>query len=702
MRKVDETISLLPFIESEEDGFLLDIPLLAHDKKVAQGYSYPFHIADNSQNFSMIVKAGLKVMHADGFKPLFLLTQRDHYPLRPDDLAPFTNAGIDRIWYETILSYSKDKTVFIVPRQLGRDGKATPFTSLFFCKKVKKFFHPPCPECGSRLDLCKDDDLLMKAALFPYATSLKRYLFCPDCAESRGSHEFYQFSRSAEDQVFTKDRFDLLKAFRKLISPPQHSFPCLDCPGHAECYVTGEKAASHISFFSFYPFHMLFFDAEQISAEDFIPLLSGASLEEVNKRPVTFSGTGRENMEGYQQSPHFFFEQEDRFFLEVLFLKLSFFEAFARALYQRLEKKIFPLVQLSARSIWIGSRPQGSILPFFWNFQVRVIDLIVNISGNHFESARIKNNSIHFLTSLWFYTFLVNKTQGPDAVYEITGRLTEKVCEDPLFSHYDAMIKDFPCVALENIFWNPEERSIPSKWHGIWLKTVLTGRSIFDAGKDQSLKDILDQLINKIEILKQDTKEELFSAGGQSAPAVHPPSYEIMEEQPRSAEAPGPSHHEKQAISLILKKLKTKWETLDENSPGQSLPCASTSDDPHADESHPHEPHTDTPHLNDPHPDLDDDVLETIVLSSQEPEPEPFPEPEHKPEPEPDFADALQKTMILSGPVKEPVAEPLIESGFEDMEKTVILSPGTKPEKDAGFFGENEDLDKTVVIPPKK
>lgn len=328
MKKMDETISLLPFIESETDGFLLDIPVLDQDRKVFQGHSSPFQIVNNGQNFSIIVKAGLKVKNSDGFKSLFLLTQRDHYPIDPDDLTPFTNTGIDRIWHETILSYHRDETVFIVPKQLGRDGTATPFKPLFFCKKVKRFFHPPCPECGAELDLCKEDDLLIRSSLSPYSTSLKRYLFCPACSDARGKPEFYQFSRSTKDRIFTKDRFDLIKSFHKLRTSASESFPCLDCPGHAECYITGEKAASHISFFSFYPFHMLFFDAEPINAVDFMPFVSGASVEDPNTASGATSRSNWENILASQQGAHFFFKEEERFFLEVLFLKLSFFEEF--------------------------------------------------------------------------------------------------------------------------------------------------------------------------------------------------------------------------------------------------------------------------------------------------------------------------------------------------------------------------------------
>ncbi|MCD4721635.1 MAG: hypothetical protein K8S13_17495 [Desulfobacula sp.] len=651
MKKMDETISLLPFIESEKDGFLLDIPVLDQDRTGSQGYSYPFQIVDKGQDFSLIVKGGLKVKHSDPFKSLFLLTQRDHYPIHPDDLIPFTNAGIDRIWHETIQSYLVDKNVFILPKQLSRDGKAIPFRSLFFCKKEKKFFHPPCPECGAELDLCKDDELLIRAALSPYSTSLKRYLFCPGCYASKGSHEFYQFSHSAEDPIFIKDRFDLIKDFNKLRSTASGSFPCLDCPGHAECYITGEKASSYISFFSFYPFHMLFFDAEPIKAIDFIPFISGASFEEVDAISSTVSGSSWENTLASQEGSHFFFKDDERFYLEVLFLKLSFFEEFTRSLYQRVEKNIYPLVNLSAQSIWIRPKAPGNILPFFWDFKLSIIDLIANFPKNYIKSTLTKNNSLHFLASLWFYTFFVNKNQGQEKVYETVGRLAEKGLGDSLFSDYNKLTKDFPSVAMENILWNHGSGSIPQKWHEFGLKIILTGLTFFNAGKEQGLKDDLNQLIDRIVNLKQKVKEELFSKGMETVPAGQKVAVSSTEVKSKQDAGQVQLRLEKQAISLILKKLKTKWSAQDENSL-----------------------------------DLDDDVLETVVLSSREMDYDM------------DFDDNIEKTMIIPGPETELSKE----SGFNDMEETIIISPAGNRHQDSEFFGENDDLDKTVVINPKK
>ncbi len=826
MSKKDETISLLPFIESEKDGFLLDIPLHDKDARESRGVSNPFQIVENGQNFSIIVKAGLKANNSDCFKSLFLLTQRDRYPLLPDALARFTNAGIDRIWYETMLSYSTDsrpldafsngKEAFTLPGQLGRDGRAKPFTSLFFCKKIKKFFHPPCPQCGEPLELCQSDELLIESALPPYSTSLKRYLFCPACFAAGGRPKFYQFSHASDDPVYTKDRFELIKDFSRVKSTQMTGFPCLDCPGHAQCYVTGEKAGSFLGFFSFYPFHMLFFDAQPVKAVDFLPLISGASFEEANAAAVAGSHPGShmdwEKHLASGKGSDFFFREDERFGLEVLFLKLSFFEAFVRLLHQRLEKKIFSLVNLSIHSIWIRPRAKGSILPFFWDFNLSIIDLIANTSGNYIESLKTRNLSSHFLGSLWFYVFLVNRDQGRDTVYETLGRLAEKSLEDPVFLDYNELAQAFPSAAMENIFWNPQSGSISQKRHEIWLKIIVAGLGFFDTGRDQSLKENLGQFIGIIETLKQDIQKDLFSRRLETtgpfqdkAPDIVEPdivesaesvvsvqSMETMESsEPQSGEEMNSESlgRERRAISRILRQLRAEWAARDttaeacptqatsveaslretaslkahltgapaiEAGPEESRLEKSRLEKSRLEESGSDEVGSEAANTDKAPPNEDGDVLETIVLSSpdeeihqevqeiqEKSEPESNVEQESRTRPKetmpqvedtqsaetgpspmadvdatppapghplaadvdqaPDvgFDDFMEKTMILPGAAMESVPE----KGFDDMEKTVILSPGSpgeKEQKNQGFFGEEDDLDKTMVIPPKK
>jgi hypothetical protein len=639
---MDKTISLLRFIESERDGFLLDIPAFNQARIPGHSDSSPFHVLDSGQNFSIVIKSGLKTKHSKKFKPLFLLTQRDHYPIPPDDLNPVTNADLDRIWFETIEFYSTDNTAFSIPYESGNDGKPAQFSPLFFCKKQAKFFHPPCPECGEPLDICKDDRLLKNAVLFPYHTSLKRYLFCPGCHKADGNQIFYQFSRSPDDLVFVKDRFDLIRDFNKLRSTASGNFPCLDCPEHSPCYITGEKAVSRIAFFSFYPFHMLLFDAASIKAVDFIPFLSGRSIEESSSVARADSGIF-EPLLAHQGGGSFFFNDEDRFFLEVLYLKLSLLENIARSVNQRVENDMASLIRLSAHSIWITPAPQGAMLPFFWDFTVAIIDLISNSPKTPIDFSLTGNRNLNFMACLWFYTLLVNKNQGPGEVYKRIETLGKHSSKEEYLVHYDTMIQDFPALALENIFWNPRTVLAPEKWKRIWLKTLLTGVDFLKQGNKTDLKTGLTQLTAQIGTLKQEIKEDLFSTRPSAAPRDQG---EKILSPADNIPAKTNTQVEKQAIKRILKQLQTKW----------------------SEESAPLE-------------EAEEDTLETIVLTS--------------PEEIPPHGKSTENTMVLTGAKTEDRA-----NDFETMDETIIMSPQKTPKPTTDFFAD-DDLDKTMIIPPK-
>jgi hypothetical protein len=663
---MDKTISLLRFIKSERDGFLLDIPAIDQARTPDHRNSSSFHVIDNGQNFSILIKAGLKTRHSKIFKPLSLLIQRDHYPIPPDDLNPVTNADLDRIWFETIQFYSTDNTALYIPYESYEEGKTAQFAPLFFCKKKRLFFHPPCPECGKPLDLCKDDRLLRNAGLFPYSTSLNRYLFCPGCDTAGGNQIFYQFFRFPDDPVFVKDRFDLIRNFNKLRGTASKNFPCLDCPEHPACYIIGEKAVSRIDFFSFYPFHMLLFDAASIKAVDFIPFLSGKSFEASPSLSRTDSGGTFELLFAHQGENSFFFRGEDRFFLEVLYLKLSLLENIARSVNQRVENDMAALIRLSAHSIWIIPAPQGAMLPFFWNFKVTIIDLISNSPKTPIDFSLTGNRNLNFMVCLWFYTFLVNKNQGPGEVYKRIEILGEHSSSEEYLAHYDTMIQDLPALALENIFWNPRTVLAPEKWKQFWLKMLLTGVEFLKQGNTNNLKTGLTKLIAQIGSLKQEIKEDLFSTRPILAPRdqgekILSPADKI-EKKIRSQD-------EKQSITRILKQLETKW--IEESAFLE---------------------------------DAEEDTLETIVLTSPEEKQTnmalnettmAFPGPEIETGSVSGFEE-MEKTMVLTGAKTEPARK----SDFETMEETIIMSPQKTPKPTADFFKE-DDLDKTMIIPPK-
>jgi hypothetical protein len=663
---MDKTISLLRFIESEKNGFLLEIPVINQGKIPGHSGSSSFQIIDSGQNFSIVIKAGIKTRQSEVFKPLFLLIQRDHYPLLPDVLNPITNADLDKIWNETIQFYSTDKGAFTIPSQDFNEGKPTQFAPLFFCKKKTKFFHPPCPQCGEPLDLCRDDRCLKDAGLIPYSTSLRRYLVCHRCQSPGRNQIFYQFSRFPEDLVLVKDRFDLVKDFNKLRTTPSGNFPCLDCPEHSACHITGEKAASRIEFFSFYPFHMVLFDAASIKAVDFIPFLSGKSFQDLPSPSRIDSGGTIERLVAQLGGDSFFFEDEDRFFLEILYLKLCLLEKIASGVNQRVENDIASGMGLSASSIWITPIFQGGMLPFFWNFKISIIGLVSNTSTTPIDFSLTGSRNLNFMVCLWFYTLLVNKNQGPEAVYQQIETLCEHSSPERDLAHYDTISKDLPALALENIFWNPHAVLAPEKWKHLWSKALLTGVEFLKEGHPKQLKSGLTNLIAQVKNLKQEIMQDLFFSRSMGGAVDHG---EAISSSAETTAVKIKFQDDQQAITRILKQLETKW--IKESA---SLE------------------------------DADGDILETIVLASPKEQQtqtalnEPaivFSGSETAPDSVSDFEE-MEKTRVLTGAKIEPDHN----SDFETMDETRIISPQETPRSTTHFF-EEDDLDKTMIIPPK-
>jgi hypothetical protein len=199
-------------------------------------------------------------------------------------------------------------------------------------------------------------------------------------------------------------------------------------------------------------------------------------------------------------------------------------------------------------------------------------------------------------------------------------------------------------MAAENIFWNPEKNTLPEQWKTLWLRTLAMGARFLQP-HSRDLKTEMNRLLEELEKLKQTVKTRLFDVREvQDAPQTAPGS---------GMTAPvGLSKIDvrNQAVRSLLLQIRDKWQT-------EKWAAEKTADSPGPDRR-------------------DEDVLETIVLSS-----------------------SGRKTP-------ESASDP--GSDFDEMEKTVVMTPGPiagskeQAKQDPGFFDEDDDLDKTVVISPKK
>ncbi|MEA1901451.1 MAG: hypothetical protein U9N47_11985, partial [Thermodesulfobacteriota bacterium] len=531
--------------------FRLNFSLISQDGSILEKSPFPFLIISESDPFARLIEARFVTDAGSEIKRVFLLLQKDEYHLTRDELRPFNNQDIDQCWQKAFLFYSRknqDGSAIILADQIGEDGGLISLQSLFFCKSKRIFFHPPCPVCGLPLQQCYDDDILTSLGFQRYSASLKRYLFCPSCFGSTGKSDFYVFSLESSDHFALKDRWDLIKDFGRLteVRNRLNRFPCIDCSSRQECYGSDCLAVSRIVPISFYPFYMLIFEAGSVNVYDFLSLISGASFDDLESRLSEKQESGRINClkalkRNSLASTPFFFDKNKKYFLEVLYLKLSFLGELVQTIFSRIDD---PELDLSIDRIWINLADQSDLLPFFWNFKLNFIDIGGNAVKPPFLPKLFPYSSPHFLGIIWFYTLLVNKKQDVSEVYVTLEKKIEKIV-----SNDDDSLENFlkngadSTFSPENIFWIPDGKSVSQDWVSLWKKSIGLGWSLLKIGLRTGLMEnskwSKDKFQQELENLRKEVKDKLFS---------HELNFVQAEPAP-----------ENKAISDILAKIMEKW-----------------------------------------------------------------------------------------------------------------------------------------------
>lgn len=677
MKVNDNISSILSYLAPHQGNFHLHLSIVEQPERSV----YPFLIINDSDPLARLIDASVVVSDADsGVKKLFLLVQRDRYLLKKDELLLLNNRDIIDLWQKAFSFYAKerkDNSFILLSGQLGRKGELSPLASLFYCRTKKVYFHPPCPKCGLPLRQCEDDGLLVKSGLQPFSGSMKRYLFCASCGPS-GSFYAYELEQSGPPAV--KDRHELIKEFGLLreANKDATAFPCADCQLHPECYGADNKVVSRIVPFSFYPFYMLAFEAMSLNGLDFISLISGAAFEEVETLLEGKGETGRANyLKAVRQNSAvntpFLFEHDDRFFLEVLYLKLSFLGEALQSLQSSDSPFMHPDLRPTIDGTWVKLGEQGGLLPFFWNFDVRFMGLSSRPAVSQ-QFSKSQSSAPFFMGLVWFYTLLTNRKQNTPEIYGTLGRLLSEENPSP------EKFKSDKIFDPSNIFWNPGGKTVNSNWKPLWEKSLNLGFSLVNANTAGDGEVFWKEL----EALRKEIKENLFLKEIPYSASALPVAEEVVhpaEVQPAK---------EDEAVHAILMGILKRWQPAVEVKKEESHDTVilSTAD-----------LNAKTAPVN-----LDEIVSETVILSSQQIQKE-IPSVKGPPKEE------LQETVILSLKdlqQKQPQAK---EKTEEDIEKTVIMSTkGTlappvkgpeKPEEAPKKKKPDEDfLAQTVILKP--
>lgn len=513
--------SLLPYLQWPHAEASLKLSLFSSGATLLTN-SYPFAVLDDTSPVSRLIEASFVTDTGCLLKKVFLQIQKDRYTLAYDELSPVTNLDIDNSWSRAFASLKDGGDSCSQPflsAQVDSRGRPTPLSSLFFCRKQNLYFHPVCPSCGNPLQLCRNDQLLVRTGLHPYSTSLKRYLYCAVCSDYN-QPEFYLYERDHTDPVTVRDRWSLMDQFRQIdeSKDPEGTFPCVRCPEHEVCYGQDSSVRSRMIPFSFYPFFLLVSDAPTLSAPDFLSLISGATVEEIHARLNQCGNPGRaarlEDFMGTDTSVTLFPFNDDRSFLEILFLKLTFL---SDVMQKRLMGSDVRNLALRADRIWVRIPSVSRLFPSFWNFEVEIVDEIIPVSSSG-GTMSLSSDFFTYLGLFWFQTLLLNRDIDQK---KILSAVRERLAQPPVADTAEGRSGLLRIISKpDNCFWIPESATVRSHWLPFWEQASALGDQLLDAARTNRLTGSEGEFIESLESLRSEIKSALFTVAPTGEVAV--------------------------------------------------------------------------------------------------------------------------------------------------------------------------------------
>jgi hypothetical protein len=356
-------------------------------------------------------------------------------------------------------------------------------------------------------------------------------------------------SLKTSDPPRLKDQWHLIKDFGRLTEDKNcgNQFPCPNCDDHQACYGVENLAVSRIAPFSFYPFFMLIFEAASVNALDFLSLISGSSFEDLEEHLAQEKQIGRMTcLKALRQNgpvkPPFLFEGDEKPFLEVLYLKLSFLEELARTIFAGMDFHKHPDLGLSVDKIWVELPHHSGLLPFFWNFKLRLIDMGIGqiLAKSPLVPRLPPSYALHFLGIVWFHALLVNKEQSVSKMHLGLREAIDSLGSDG-HDKFESFLRDCAdsTFAPENIFWMPKEKKVSKAWQKLWERSLNLGWSLLRVGLSVDSGWTRDAFCEDLDNLRKEIRDSLFQHGA------------TMTEE---ASAP-----EDRAIHEILLKIMEKW-----------------------------------------------------------------------------------------------------------------------------------------------
>jgi hypothetical protein len=667
--------SLIHYLDSNDAEFYLKLSLNNLSSSATNEIHSSFLATDESDPLASIVEASVVSNAGSIIRNVSLLTQKDDYHLPKDEIWPANNRDAEQAWqnlFSFLTASPEHDSIIILRDQVGDNGKLLPWQSLFYCKHRQVFFHPSCPRCGSSTQICQDEDVLSRMGLQPYSGSLKRYLFCPHCLIDKGESDFYRHSLDGSDPEIVKGHTDLIRGFAQLarIEPKHTSIPCIGCAYFQECFETQDLATKRIVPVGFYPFFMIALYAPSIHVHDFLPLLAGASVNDVADRLEANGQMGRLRLlrdleEKNPQKSLFLFDKQGHSFLEVLYLKLSLLGEMARVILSGLDRFTYPDLSLSMDKFWVTTTEQGNMLPTLWSFKLNLMGIGADSTQSLLTHKPSPAYTLAFLGFNWFCVLLANSRQDFSKIHAQIAGVVENLPSDGDFAReLAARIRDLGVSSPGNIYWNPDQKTFDQRYEALWARSLDLGVLLIQASMNEASQFSETTFWQEYKELRTDIGKALFIPG--------------------SAGVSQSLSDDNDAIHQILMNIAAKWKSR------SASPLSGAEETP---AGLPMEDRKVLQALTD----LPEDVVikETVILSADD-----FTEKPPSSEVEEDH---IPETVMVKAERAAPAETPTPTSKpAEDIPETVIFAHGaTKEETPSSVESGEKDIPETVIISHK-
>ena len=514
----DDTLpSLIPYLDCGPGGFGLAIALQNTSPMGDEGPYFPFNLISESGPFSRVILGHLVSDAHSTLKRVFLLMSKDRYTPGPNPLAPLSNNDVAACWQRAFGDHCRREGAIVLAAQSAPE-RLRPFRPLFFCRRQGLFFEPACPVCQGLLDECTDDGRLSHAGLMPHGTTLRRYLFCPQCAQ-----DFYVPLREGADPPCVHDLQSLIRTFGG-----QEGLPCHACEERANCYGGPGLAERRIVPLSFFPFYLLVTPAADLSAMDYLALVSGARPDELQTRRQACGLSVSCSLARFSKdSVNLFFPTGPRRFLEVLYLKLTLLGQLSALLAPRMGNTHWPDLPLDLERLWVELPAGANDLPGLWNPQLRLLDLGDLKVASPLLPLDAPRYVLGFLGSLWFCMLLPNQD------------LTSATIQGLLRSDSRPGAAGNAPPAPEDIFWEDSRLPVAADYAPLWERALDLGRSLVRQAGQSEGPWSLDGFEEALAALRSEIRSALF---------------DVPQTTRRAAQDHDP------AIHTILLNIRRRWE----------------------------------------------------------------------------------------------------------------------------------------------